>query len=82
MCENCFELDGEIWAAIIVVDMVLTGVVMAIVYNCTKGRSSAGFLQTQKGANIKPPTHQEEPFLHTSLVIVYSGLFSDFHAFE
>ncbi|XP_018543136.1 T-cell surface glycoprotein CD3 epsilon chain [Lates calcarifer] len=41
VCENCFELDPTVFAMVIVVDVLMTSIVMMIIYNCTKKKSSA-----------------------------------------
>uniref|UniRef100_H3BX19 Uncharacterized protein n=1 Tax=Tetraodon nigroviridis TaxID=99883 RepID=H3BX19_TETNG len=55
VCENCFELDASLYAAIIAGDMGLTLVVMAIVYKCTKKRRSAGLPHPPKAGGRAPP---------------------------
>nr|XP_046244521.1 T-cell surface glycoprotein CD3 epsilon chain-like [Scatophagus argus] len=48
-CENCFELDGLLLLLVIIVDVFVTGFLMAIIYRCTKKRGSAGPVHTSRG---------------------------------
>lgn len=41
-CANCVELDASSFGLVIAADMAGTVVLMAIIYKCTKKRSSAG----------------------------------------
>ncbi|GLD65634.1 T-cell surface glycoprotein CD3 epsilon chain [Lates japonicus] len=41
VCEKCFELDPTVFAMVIVMDVLMTSIVMMIIYNCTKKKSSA-----------------------------------------
>lgn len=40
-CENCFEMEASFLMLAIIVDVVMTGFVMMIIYRCTKKKSSA-----------------------------------------
>lgn len=39
-CENCFEMEASFLMLAIIVDVVMTGFVMMIIYRCTKKKSS------------------------------------------
>ncbi|CAG6006546.1 T-cell surface glycoprotein CD3 epsilon chain-like [Menidia menidia] len=52
VCENCFELDAEIFGMTIFLDVVLTAVLMFIIYKLTKRKSSDGHAPVSK-----PPAH-------------------------
>lgn len=47
-CGSCFELDAQVFAVVIVADLVATAVVIAIVYKCCK-KTSAGPQKKSKG---------------------------------
>lgn len=42
VCLNCFELDARFFAGVIAADMAGTAVLMAVVYRCTRKKSSSG----------------------------------------
>ncbi|XP_072311053.1 T-cell surface glycoprotein CD3 epsilon chain-like [Eucyclogobius newberryi] len=60
-CENCFELDGYIYAVVIVADVVGTVVVMAIVYKCTKKIAAATHPKAST-SNPKVPIHNSSEY--------------------
>ena len=39
-CENCFELDAELFGLVIFVDVIGTAIVMMIIFKFTKKKSS------------------------------------------
>ncbi|XP_034024815.1 T-cell surface glycoprotein CD3 epsilon chain-like [Thalassophryne amazonica] len=48
VCETCYELDGILFAVVIIADMIGTAVVMFIIYKCTKNKSSGGSTHSAK----------------------------------
>ncbi|XP_070826860.1 T-cell surface glycoprotein CD3 epsilon chain-like isoform X1 [Chaetodon trifascialis] len=48
VCENCFELDGTLFALAITADMSVTAFVMMIIYMRIKKRGSPGLSHTSK----------------------------------
>lgn len=48
VCPDCVELDATFLMIAIIVDIIFTGVVMMIVFKCTKKRSSAEATHTSK----------------------------------
>ncbi|KAG5837382.1 hypothetical protein ANANG_G00238670 [Anguilla anguilla] len=41
MCEHCYELDGGLLIGIIFVDLLVTGGVIIVIYNCAQRKSSS-----------------------------------------
>ncbi|KAF0030735.1 hypothetical protein F2P81_017466 [Scophthalmus maximus] len=51
-CANCVELDASSFGLVIAADMAGTVVLMAIIYKCTKKRSSAGPTPSSKEVTV------------------------------
>ncbi|KAM4566646.1 T-cell surface glycoprotein CD3 epsilon chain-like [Odontesthes bonariensis] len=78
-CENCFELDAEIFGLVIFVDVIGTAVVMIIIFKFTKKKSSdepTHFSKPPAPSRSQPPSvpsrDYEQLNPHTRTVDTYS----------
>ncbi|KAJ8256536.1 hypothetical protein COCON_G00186880 [Conger conger] len=42
VCENCYELDGSVLIGLIGMDLLVTGGIVILIYNCTRRKSASG----------------------------------------
>ncbi|KAM3615799.1 uncharacterized protein V6R79_008046 [Siganus canaliculatus] len=78
-CSNCFELDATLFAVVIVADLSVTGLVMMIIFKCTKKKGPTGINQSNKAPSRSggqgppvPSPDYEQLNVHTRSQDTYS----------